>query len=587
MATIEELVIELVSRTENVEQKLEKIDSELKKVEKDSSSAKKGMEELSKASERTATSGEKAGRGARKAGDEIERAGRKAHQSSVLLDKAQRRLTRGWIKALSGYMVGLVAAGTIIGFIKDSISKTLDSASAIGKVSEASGRLREEVHAVGSAFRSLGVDQQAAYKYLEDFNNGKYDKATAQIGIRTKEKGKRRRGEDVLIEMGRKAVEDSGGDKGLAAKRLQAIGLEEQAAKAAVSATKELIAEKQKAGLVTDEQIQKAEELSRKYSAFAGKIEEVKEAFGYALMPVIEGVMKGIESILNVLGDVSRGFEEASGGVGFFQTAMEIIFAPIQLLIGFVQALLEGLGGVSTWAETGGKVVYGFFTLMQSVWNACIMVINALIAALEGLVNAVGMVGWAVSNAIKSIDPSHKVEAYSPVKFGQVKAIGGGGGGAKAPSWGVSAGRGAVRGSWGMPGAGHGGGGGRSGGGRGRRGGGGGGRGGAGAGKQEPTYRSTYQGNITPQQAGLSPVIGKIAEDPAKVAAREAKKAGRKAVGGMASGATQVASAAMQTFNFNNSIVVNAQGNPNAQNIASRTADAVSMVSRRQAGAMA
>ena len=78
--------------------------------------------------------------------------------------------------------------------------------------------------------------------------------------------------------------------------------------------------------------------------------------------------------------------------------------------------------------------------------------------------------------------------------------------------------------------------------------------------------------------------IGKIAEDPAKVAAKKAKKAGH---GGMASGARQVASAAMQTFNFNNSITVNAQGNPNARDIATRTADAVSMVSRRQAGAMA
>ena len=78
--------------------------------------------------------------------------------------------------------------------------------------------------------------------------------------------------------------------------------------------------------------------------------------------------------------------------------------------------------------------------------------------------------------------------------------------------------------------------------------------------------------------------IGKIAEDPAKVAAREAKKAGR---AGMSAGAKQVASAAMQTFNFNNSINVYAQGNPNARDIASRTADAVSMVSRRQAGAMA
>lgn len=78
--------------------------------------------------------------------------------------------------------------------------------------------------------------------------------------------------------------------------------------------------------------------------------------------------------------------------------------------------------------------------------------------------------------------------------------------------------------------------------------------------------------------------IGKIAEDPAKVAAREAKKAGH---AGMSAGAKQVASAAMQTFNFNNSITVNAQGNPNARDIATRTADAVSMVSRRQAGAMA
>ena len=573
MATVEELVIELFVRADKSEQKLNQVKDSVKTIKESSKGAKRGMDDLSRSAEKTGRSGEVAARGARKAGDEIERAGRKADHSSILFDKAHRRLTKGWIKALSGYMIGLVAAGSVIGFIKDAIGKTIESAGAIGKVAESSGRMRTEVHALGAAFRSLGKDEQSAYKYLEDFNNGKYDKAAATIGIRTQDKGRRRMGEDVLVEMGQKAVADSGGDKDLAAKRLQAIGLEKEAAEAAVKATKDLIAEKQRDGAVTDEQIRRAEEVSNKYGALAGRLEDVKEAFGYGVLPIIEEVMDGIDGLLGLIRDFASGFEEASSGVGFFQTALEILMAPIQIIIGFVNALLEGLGGVSNWAQTGGQVVYGFFTLMQTVWNACILVINGMIAALEGLVNAIGQVAHAVN------DPFGTGPAYKPVKFGQVGYLGQSGG--KAPSWGVSAGRGTVRGSWGMPGAG----GGSGRGGRGRSGGGGRRGGGGGAvGKEEPIYRSTYQGTADPKRLGMQGAIGKIAEDPAKVAAREAKKAGR---AGMSAGAKQVASAAMQTFNFNNSITVNAQGNPNARDIATRTADAVSMVSRRQAGAMA
>lgn len=576
MATVEELVIELFVRADKAEQELNQVKDRVKAIEESSKGAKRGMDDLSRSAEKTGRSGEVAARGARKAGDEIERAGRKADHSSILFDKAHRRLTKGWIKALSGYMIGLVAAGSVIGFIKDAIGKTIESAGAIGKVAESSGRMRTEVHALGAAFRSLGKDEQSAYKYLEDFNNGKYDKAAATIGIRTQDKGRRRMGEDVLVEMGKKAVADSGGDKDLAAKRLQAIGLEKEAAEAAVKATKDLIAEKQRDGAVTDEQIRRAEEVSNKYGALAGRLEDVKEAFGYGALPIIEEVMDGIDGLLGLIRDFSSGFEEASGGVGFFQTALEILMAPIQIIIGFVSALLEGLGGVSNWAQTGGQVVYGFFTLMQTVWNACILVINGMIAALEGLVNAIGQVAHAIN------DPFGSGPAYKPVKFGQVGYIGQGGGGGRAASYPVGgAGRGTVRGSWGMPSAGRGG----SGrGGRGRSGGGGRRGGGGSAGKEEPIYRSTYQGTADPKRLGMQGAIGKIAEDPAKVAAKKAKKAGH---GGMASGARQVASAAMQTFNFNNSINVYAQGNPNARDIATRTADAVNTVSRRQAGAMA
>ena len=576
MATVEELVIELFVRADKAEQELNTVKDRVKAIEESSKGAKRGMDDLSRSAEKTGRSGEVAARGARKAGDEIERAGRKADHSSILFDKAHRRLTKGWIKALSGYMIGLVAAGSVIGFIKDAIGKTIESAGAIGKVAESSGRMRTEVHALGAAFRSLGKDEQSAYKYLEDFNNGKYDKAAATIGIRTQDKGRRRMGEDVLVEIGQKAVADSGGDKDLAAKRLQAIGLEKEAAEAAVKATKDLIAEKQRDGAVTDEQIRRAEEVSNKYGALAGRLEDVKEAFGYDALPIIEEVMDGIDGLLGLIRDFASGFEEASGGVGFFQTALEILMAPIQIIIGFVSALLEGLGGVSNWAQTGGQVVYGFFTLMQTVWNACILVINGMIAALEGLVNAIGQVAHAIN------DPFGSGPAYKPVKFGQVGYIGQGGGGGRAASYPVGgAGRGTVRGSWGMPSAGRGG----SGrGGRGRSGGGGRRGGGGSAGKEEPIYRSTYQGTADPKRLGMQGAIGKIAEDPAKVAAKKAKKAGH---GGMASGARQVASAAMQTFNFNNSINVYAQGNPNARDIATRTADAVNTVSRRQAGAMA
>lgn len=575
MATVEELVIELLVRTDKAEQELNTVKDRVKAIEESSKGAKRGMDELSRSAEKTGRSGEVAARGARKAGNEIEKAGVKAGRSANLLDKVERRLSRGWIKAITAYAAGFLAAGTVIGFIKDSIGKTIESASAIGKVAESSGRMRTEVHALGAAFRSLGKDEQAAYKYLEDFNNGKYDRAASTIGIRTQSQGRRRNGEDVLVEMGQKAVADSGGDKDLAAKRLQAIGLEKEAAEAAVKATKDLIAEKQRDGAVTDEQIRRAEEVSKKYGALAGRLEDAKESFGYAILPIVEDITDGIDQLLDFIRDLSRGFEEASGGVGIFQSAIEILIAPIQILIGFVEALFEGLGKVSSWAETGGRVVYGFFTAMQVVWNAVIGVINGLLVGIEALINGLNRLGVAVDNLAGGN------AVYQEVKLGRVGNIGSSGGGG-GKGWSVGgAGRGTVRGSWGMPGAGRGG----SGrGGRGRSGGGRRGGGGGAVGKEEPIYRSTYQGTADPKRLGMQGAIGKIAEDPAKVAAREAKKAGR---AGMSAGAKQVASAAMQTFNFNNSITVNAQGNPNARDIATRTADAVSMVSRRQAGAMA
>ena len=161
MATVEELVIELFVRADKAEQELNQVKDRVKAIEESSKGAKRGMDDLSRSAEKTGRSGEVAARGARKAGDEIERAGRKADHSSILFDKAHRRLTKGWIKALSGYMIGLVAAGSVIGFIKDAIGKTIESAGAIGKVAESSGRMRTEVHALGAAFRCRGKDEQS------------------------------------------------------------------------------------------------------------------------------------------------------------------------------------------------------------------------------------------------------------------------------------------------------------------------------------------------------------------------------------------------------------------------------------------
>ena len=169
MATVEELVIELFVRADKAEQELNTVKDRVKAIEESSKGAKRGMDDLSRSAEKTGRSGEVAARGARKAGDEIEKAGVKARRSATLLDKVERRLSRGWIKAITAYAAGFLAAGTVIGFIKDSIGKTIESAGAIGKVAESSGRMRTEVHALGAAFRSLGKDEQSAYKYLEDF----------------------------------------------------------------------------------------------------------------------------------------------------------------------------------------------------------------------------------------------------------------------------------------------------------------------------------------------------------------------------------------------------------------------------------
>lgn len=578
MATVEELVIQLMVRTDNAEQQLEKLDKEVKEIKQASSEAEKGLDKVSSASEKTARSADKAGKGARKAGDEIERAGTKARRSADLFDKAQAKLAKGWTKMAIGYMTGLIAAGSVIGFIKDSINKTLESATAIGKVAEASGQSRTEVHALGKAFESLGKSQESAYKYLQDFNNGKYDKAAQTVGIRTQDKGQRRSGEDVLLDMGRKAVEDSGGDKDLAAKRLQAIGLEKEAAEAAVRATKDLIDEKRKSNLISEEQIETAERVASRFRDFGSTVKDLSEAFGYALMPMIEGVLDIFDGVMDALQGLGEGFMEAAEGTVSFGDILEVVFAPVTILKELIDLLVGSLEGLSGWTQTGGAMVFQFFNIARTVWNAVIGVINGVIGAIEAMINALDNLGAAVANLTGG--------SYTPtgIKLGRIGEIGKGGQ-SRPPAWSANPGRGAVRGSWGMPGAG-GGRGGSGRGGRGRSGGGGrrGGGGGGSAGKEEPIYRSTYQGTADPKRLGMQGAIGKIAEDPAKVAAREAKKAGR---AGMSAGAKQVASAAMQTFNFNNSITVNAQGNPNARDIATRTADAVSMVSRRQAGAMA
>lgn len=571
MATVEQLVIELIARTENAEREIEAVKKRLEETKAESKEAKRGLDEVSKASEATGRSGERGRRGVQKLGDELEKTGRKARSTASLVDKVQRRLARGWVRAITTYAAGFMAAGAVIGFIKDSISGVLEGATAIGKVAEVTGQTRTEIKALGSAFEALGVSQQSAYKYLQDFNIGKYDQAVAQVGVSTQSGGERRKGEDVLLELGQKAVSDSGGDKALAESRLQAIGIEAEVAKAAVNATQELIDAKRADGVATEEQIQKAEEASKRYTEFASRLGDVKDAFGYALLPIIEDVISGIEWLMDVVSSIGRGFEEASGGLSLFQTAIEILTAPLNILIEFVGALLEGLGGLEAWTSTGGKVVYGFFYLLQEVWNLVIIAANGVIVAIEGVINAVGRLKYALQ------DPFGTGGGYQEVKLGHISEIGLGtrnGGRAAWNTAGAGARRGAVRGTWGMPGTG---GSGRGG----RRGGRGGGRSSS-AGKEEPIYRSTYQGTADPKRLGMQGAKGRIAEDPVQLASREAKRHG-----GYSAGARQVATASAQTFNFNNSIVVNAQGNPNARDIANRTGEAVSLVSRRQAGAMA
>lgn len=590
---VEELVIELLLQgQEDLYQKLTALETKLGDVKDANKETQQGMDKTASSSKKAGDELKKTADDAKKAGNEIEKAGKKAKGSADLLDKSIARLGKGWTKTLVGYMTGFLMAGTIISTIKGIIGGAMETADAVGKVAEASGQSRKEVYALGKAFESLGQSQESAHKWLTDWNDAQasadvgqvseVEQAAKTVGIQTRENGKLRRGQDVLIEMGQKAVADSGGDKDLAAKRLQALGIEEQAAKAAVSATKELIAEKEKNNLVTEEQLAKAQEVSAKFKSLKSGAGDFVDAIGMALMPTLGDIIDGVQNVIDFLKGMAKGFEEAGDGAVGFSDVLEVMFAPLKIVIGLVEALLEGLGGVSTWTETGGQIVYSFFTAMQSVWNACIMVVNGLIAALEGLVNAIGMVGHAISNVINLIkDPLNaKPTDYKPIEFGRVSALGGNGK-SSSPTWNTNPGRGRIRGNYGLGS----GGGGHSGGGR--RGGGGG-RGGSG-GKEEPVYRSRFQGNVDPKTLGIQGAKGRLAEDPVKKAAQEAKRGGASArtpAETLGAGAKQVASAS-KIINITNSITVNAQGNTNARQIADRTSNAVDMVVRRQAGAMA
>lgn len=568
MATVEELVINLIAQVDEAEQRLSSVEQKLEGIgqanqsaqqefsktadaaNKAGTAADKSGEQIDKAGKSAQKAGDgykKAGQEAKKAGQEFERAGAKGVRSANLLDKTQARLKKTWTKAAIGYLGGFLMAGAVISQLKDIVSSTLESAGAIGKISEVAGVSRKEVHALGKAFEDLGQDQKSAYGFLKQWNDAqaeadvgrvsKVEQAAKTVGIQTREKdGQLRKGSDVLVEMGQKAVSDSAGDKELAAKRLQALGIEEQAAKAAVNATKELIAEKERDNSVTEEQLAKAEEVSKKFSKLGRGAEDFKEALGYALLPIIDGVLDGIQNIVDFCKELNSAFEEASGGSSLFQAALEILQAPIQIVTEFVDLLFGSLGNLSTWAQTGGQIVYGFFTVMQNVWNTVIGVINGMIASIEGLINALDQLGVALDNLVggNAVHKEIKLGRISEVNIGK-----GGGGGAKAPpAWNARAGRGRVRGGYGFGG---GSGGGRSGGGGRRSGGrrgGGGGRSGA-AGKEEPTYRSTFQGTADPKKLGITPAVAKIPEDPVKKAAQEAKKGGSKQSSGSTEKAVQ------------------------------------------------
>lgn len=539
MATVEELVINLIAQVDEAEQRLSSVEQKLEGIGQANQSAQQEFSKTADAANKAGTAADKsgqqidnagksaqkagdgykkAGHEARKAGQEFERAGAKGVRSANLLDKTQAKLKKTWTKAAIGYLGGFLMAGAVISQLKDIVSSTLESAGAIGKISEVAGVSRKEVHALGKAFEDLGQDQKSAYGFLKQWNDAqaeadigrisKVEQAAKTVGIQTREKdGQLRKGSDVLVEMGQKAVSDSAGDKELAAKRLQALGIEEHAAKAAVNATKELIAEKERDNSVTEEQLAKAEEVSKKFSKLGRGAEDFKEALGYALLPIIDGVLDGIQNIVDFCEELNSAFEEASGGSSLFQAALEILQAPIQIVTEFVDLLFGSLDNLSTWAQTGGQIVYGFFTVMQNVWNTVIGVINGMIASIEGLINALDQLGVALDNLVggNAVHKEIKLGRISEVNIGK-----GGGGVAKAPpAWNASAGRGRVRGGYGFVGGSGGGRRGGGGGGRksgGRRGGGGGGRGGA-AGKEEPTYRSTFQGTADPKKLGITPAV--------------------------------------------------------------------------------
>ena len=381
MATVEELIVEMVARDNGATAELDKVEGRIDKL---TNKAKEGSRKAVAA----------AGNEARKTGQNIEDVSKKATKATKDIGESGKK-TLDIFGKLKSTMVGFIGAAALFSLGKTIVSDVVKADLALGELSRTTNRNVKDVQGLQRAWEQAGKSGDLASQHLAEWGkltsefettgefNHRFANAAALLGggIKFRENGQFRNYEDILFDLGERAKSKFGGD---AARKLQGMGLSADEADVATHQSRQLVRSLQAQADASDESIQKSEELNRQWKEFTQTMERLEREIFLKLQPTLEKLMQWLSELADEIARDPEVINDMIAAVGALAVAFGLIFNPI----GTAMALFIGFMAVLTKATNK-------FETVRKVWNGLVLAIkeglNTIIPYLADFLRSLGM----------------------------------------------------------------------------------------------------------------------------------------------------------------------------------------------------
>lgn len=373
MATVDQLIIEILARDNGAEETLEKLHTRLGELLNEAQrSSKKTMDTASSA--------------AKKAGDEMERVGQKAEEANKKIAESGKKSIDVFSR-MRGMALRFLGVFALFSFGKKIVGDAMQSAVALGNLSRASGVARQDLEALGNTYAALGQSKEGADRLAGELAQARADVLSgkgasneflrkfslANVNVFQKNGELRNDLPGMLLEAGDYFKKMAKGDEQQAMRLARSRGFSEEEVQVMIRGTRELYKEKRELIKTTDEEYRQQEEAARRWEETKQKLEQLGKQIATRLLPIIETLTEWFANFLEEISKDPEKLNELIVLFGALAVAIGLIFNPIGTAIG----LFVGLMGVL-------YKVTNRFEFVRKTWDGMVLAIKSGINELGG-----------------------------------------------------------------------------------------------------------------------------------------------------------------------------------------------------------